>query len=155
MECTPKYPIEVKLQQPLLGTHKVLSIRTGPQFLGHPVHRRRVFGVALNLARVVWVGPDNPEQEFQDLFYRACSLPGDVLLAGPESQRFAEVQALLARQNNFMSIDEIRAGRMDELLPCCLSRSQVACLEKWTEQRGDMETMGGSLMADLDHNPDA
>ena len=50
-ECTPAYPVDEKLKDPLEETHTVVAIKTGPELQGWPTTRPRSFTAALNNRR--------------------------------------------------------------------------------------------------------
>ena len=79
------YPAEEKIAKALQDTHQVLWISFGPEIMGWPTRRPRMFAVGLNRRRLKYIGPDEYVQDFHQIFARSCALSGDSLfVAGPE-----------------------------------------------------------------------
>lgn len=139
VECTPQYPADVKLQDPLSDTHRVVWIRTGPECLGYPVHRMRLFAAALNLDTARWAGPSQPEdiqRDFAKMFYRSCSLCGDALFVAPHQERLLEYQALCAVQANHVSLKALSEMATDDLMPLMLSAGQLRLFQERRRRLG-------------------
>ena len=66
-ECSDRYPLVEKQAQPLKDTHKVVGIKISPHLIGFPVMRARVFGAAINRAKMVWVGPSTVPEVTEDV----------------------------------------------------------------------------------------
>ena len=155
VECTQNYPFATKVQSILSKTHTTVSVVTGPELFGHPVHRRRVMGASINKARYAWVGPESAaavEVEFSQLFYRAVTLSGGVYFAAPEQSRLQMYEALAAGQTNHVSQERIQAMTSAELFPLVLSSSQHHHLQQWLQDREAWESSDGELVVDLEHN---
>ena len=86
-ENSDRYPADAKMSQALTKTHTVVFIKTSPEDLGHPVKRRRTFGVAINKQRVVWVGPEigDVKKNFDDLFGSSLALDGDAYFVASQA----------------------------------------------------------------------
>ena len=148
-ECTPNYPVKHKMQEPLSGTHKVVWVVTGPEFLGYPVHRRRVLSASICMRRCAWVGPEDPTEEFRSLFYQATRATGDMLLCGPNQDRVDEYQALAATQSNYIDKEDIPSMDTERLMASVLSPGQHRRFQMWASVERDTP-----LVTDLDHNPE-
>lgn len=63
-----------------------ITIYTGPEQLGWPTRRPRVLNALLNPDTTVWVGSQNPAQEFASIFQKTCELNGCHLCIAPDEE---------------------------------------------------------------------
>ena len=155
LECTQNYPVDDKLRKPLESSHTVVSVISGPELFGHPVHRRRVFAACISKARYIWVGPsdsDALDADFEALFYRAAQLGGSAYFADSEDSRLRMYQAMAASQTNRLSMDQLRRLPDDELLELILPVGQLNIAKQWHADREMWEADCGELCVDLEHN---
>ncbi|CAJ1412420.1 unnamed protein product, partial [Effrenium voratum] len=103
-ECTPKYPVQVKISEPLQPTHTVISVVVGPDSLGWPVRRKRVFCCGLSNATVAWLGPpeDQVQADFYKFFQATLQLTGDVFLLASPEEVYAEQTRLAKLRGHFL-----------------------------------------------------
>lgn len=98
VENSPFFPVEL-LQQKWETTHKILWVVAGPEHLGWPIFRRRLFAVGISRETLVWAGPSTPggvQEAFSEFFRARCVVTGgDVFLGSDtEEQRQAVVRAM-------------------------------------------------------------
>eukprot|EP00439_Symbiodinium_sp_Y106_P027305 s6368_g3.t1 len=153
VECTAKYPCEQKLSQPMAGSHHVLHFRCNPLSFGFPVSRPRVFAACLNLRSVVWVGPNDWEQDFANKFYSSCAVSGDALLVSTPEERASVYREMAQLQKNYVapktSWDSLSPA---DLLAATLPPGQQQRAGKYLDCRHRMEGSCGSFLFDVDHH---
>ena len=124
----------------------MISVKCGPEWLGHPVHRLRVLGVCINRSKFAWAGSADPESEFKSLFYKAVMVSGAEYFCSPESERIAMYHSMAKVQRNFMTPDLIKTmsangthqlltiilpqGQMQSLLNCLVAQVESAISRK-------------------------
>ena len=155
VECTQHYPAHQKLQEPLQGSHRVLSMRISPIDLGYPVSRSRMFAVCLNTQTVAWLGPQDWEADFKAKFFRSCDASGSALFAAPDEERIAEYKGMAAQQKNYMSREALRGLSDADLLAATLSPGQLQRAEKYLGARTQHENPAGEYLFDVDHHLEA
>lgn len=145
-ECTPRYPWQTKLQAPMQASHQVLSIVWGPEMMGWPIRRTRRFCAGVNRHTMVYVGPENYEEEFNKLFGCDMLLNGDVfLMASPEQLQVETVRRARLRGVN---VTEGSKLQLHQLLP----PGQLLRLEahKTFKAEADGEFASDTWFADLE-----
>ena len=153
VECTPNHPVLEKISTPLAGSHKTVFVTVGPEHLGYPVHRKRVFAAAINLKLCRWLGPDDPQDEFERLFFRTINATGEVFMSASPAERASELSKLAKIQGNYISPDTIRTTPLSQLLPVVLNPSQLKHYRSYCHARSALESYDGSMLCDLEHNP--
>ena len=103
-ECSHKFPAAEKFK-PLQPTHECFSILCGPEDIGHPVIRPRLFAASLHRRDYAWTGPP-PHQvqaDFMNIFKRCCVMNGTAYFCAPASEVEAEQQHQVAVRRKFLS----------------------------------------------------
>jgi hypothetical protein len=152
LECTPQYPFEEKVAQPLRKTHKSLDIKDDPHLHGHPVARHRMFAVSMSLATIVWVGPDDYEADFKAKFHQMSMLHGSDLMVAPEDERLEYYSRLAQVQGNYVAKETIAGLDDQQLLQTILSPGQVRRAREYVDVRASKQSLDGRFLADLEHN---
>ena len=79
-ECSRLYPAATQ-QGRLESTHRVIWAQASAQKLGFPIRRERCLAAGLNLATMVWCGPDSAKDiqtEFDDIYSRDIVLDASI-----------------------------------------------------------------------------
>ena len=106
-ENSESFPFDThtaKFQQ----THNSVGVKVGPEDMGWPMCRRRLYICSYSKEKLIWAGPGSSEgiaAEFQELFSRKVVVDADVFLASGEEAQREFRQQLAATQKTF-----IRAG---------------------------------------------
>ena len=99
-ENSAHFPLNLHLEK-FAATHGTVALKLGPEDLGWPVCRRRLYVCSWSLQKMVWVGPTPPDQimqDFTDLFCRKLVLDGDVFLSDSQQAHQKRLQELAATQ---------------------------------------------------------
>ena len=80
-ECTVHFPPKVLCDA--VPGRKCVTLFAGPEQLGWPHRRARILNALINLDTCVWMGSDNPGEEFAYLFHRVNVADGSTLTIAP------------------------------------------------------------------------
>ena len=109
-ECSSWFPPEVL--QAAVPSHTMVSLFVGPDLLGWPVRRQRVFNVLLNPETTEWVGPPNPtdyQALFSELFSRNCLTDADIFLCAPGSDVCSYYAELMEARRCYLQVRPFHA----------------------------------------------
>lgn len=154
-ECTARFPVQSKLAERLSETHDVIWIITGPEQLGWPHRRPRMFCAGINKSTLSWVGPDKDaiQQKFDEKFCRQTQLTGDSLLCAPEEEMYKHYQDLARIQGHHVSTDDFKALSSEGLLEAILAPGQLQIYSEYAAAKSKLQSLGGALIADLGQHP--
>jgi hypothetical protein len=154
-ECTEHFPVEVKLVGPLASTHEIRWIITGPEFMGWPCKRPRMFGFGMNIKRLVWVGPsgDSYRDDFAMKFYRMTQLSGDDLFCASEHEVHTFHSKLARAQGHFIDPEVIATMSMETLLPYLVSAGYYQIFLEHIRDKDKKESLGGVYIGDIHQHP--
>ena len=151
-ECTPRYPANEKLRDSLPQVD-FRSIVFGANDLGHPTIRKRCMGAGLNRNTVVWIGPEDYQEDFKRRFFRTTRLNGDVYLAATSDVVQRELRRWCELRGTFYPEDKLIEGwdmTMGALPPGAASHKVL-----WGELKADAVSRGEALLADVMHPPNS
>ena len=117
-ECTADFPPKVLHDAVKGDKRKLLTVWTGPQLVGWPHRRQRVFNCLLNCETTVWVGPSDVNADFHAVFGRVCSLDGSVLCVASDEEVYAYMRSKLRRG---LAPPAGVCGAMSSILTCTVS----------------------------------
>ena len=155
LECTPRFPIQRKVADELRDTHLVLWLHTGPEMLGWPCKRMRLFAVGLNLMTMDFQGPTSIpalQQKFEETFYKSVNIDGDALLMAPTAVRHAEYARFACQQGNHVHPENIKDFAPNDMLRMMLPAGGVARYEQWVKNIVNIPTDRDMIFFDCDHN---
>ena len=150
-ENSGQYPVDQQQAQLLSGTHTVKYIITGPEMLGFPMHRPRMFSFGFDKSRWAWIGGPNEQEEFLELFGATCELPGDVYLAATQEEIISFVTLEAQRRNQALP-EGFEDMDMREYLTCLLPPGCLVRLGQYEASKKDRQSVAGHFMADLNQN---
>jgi hypothetical protein len=152
-ECTVNFPVELKLLTPLSATHDLLWIHTGPEFMGWPCKRTRMFCCGVNKETMRYVGPADYRAAFADRFYCMTQLSGDELFCSPELDVHKYYVDLARSQGFDMTIESVSSMPPKLLLPRLVSPGYVAIFEEHCQKMKTSQSVGGTYIGDLHQRP--
>ena len=125
-ECTPLFPVETVLCDPLEKSHRVVYITSGPRGHGWPCSRERLVSAGLSLQELVWVGPNTTEEiqrQFDCLFAKRCVVSGQLFCQADDAsiEEWAKARAR-KRMRVRSSQDLVGPVWQDVLTPAQLQR---------------------------------
>ena len=154
-ECTVRFPVKEKLADMLDETHEVIWIITGPQFLGWPHIRPRMFCAGINKATMAWVGPSSAKETqdmFKHKFYQATQLTGDDLFCGSEEEMYEHYRDLARTQGNIVSVETLKSLSEDDLLHAILAPDQLQIFKEYKNLEQEISP-GIMFLGDLQQHP--
>ena len=155
-ENSSAYPLETKQAQELQNTHHVHHVTVCPTSFGFPMRRKRTFSFGLQKAKWAWIGPSRQQdiqQEFEDLFGKELTLPGDVYLQAGEEDVHAFVKARSSHRKASLP-HGWEAMPMRDYMTSLVPPGAMVRLAQYDKVRQDRQDAAGHFMADLDHNLD-
>ena len=146
LENSSEFPVSLfadKLQR----QHVVVSLLAGPETLGWPVQRLRLFAAAINLERLVWCGPLEPEtilEDFLAIFGARTVVNGDVFVGSDSPQhRRAYYEHRCASRGMYPRSD------VELTIDHALSKGELENMRGYAQLREGHERFRGSTIADL------
>lgn len=154
-ECVPQFPVQQKLLDKFQEHFHTLFIVTGPEMMGWPTRRTRMFCALLNRKTIQWVGPDDYRSAFKSKFYKMVQMSGDALLTSePEAlvtkyRAMAKQQGHCASPDNPSLFDELPT---DKLVDMILANGYRRIYDEHINAREQFQSPGGKYMGDLHHH---
>ena len=95
-ECTPQFPPGELLQK--FPGYEMVTLYVGPERLGFPHRRHRVFNALLRQESLLWVGPPQEmcQHAFDSLFMRSTVLDADTLCVATDGERLQYLERFAA-----------------------------------------------------------
>jgi len=150
LENSVHFPEELWVRT-MTKTHHVITIRFGPEQLGHPAVRQRMLSTAIRRETLLWTGPGTDAeiwQDFMKFFQCSVGLEGDIYAKLDTAENQREARARYARMKGMDPVDV-----MDKSLASFLCPSYAKHLRKYHEVMAEREGMGGSFIGDISQNP--
>ena len=144
----------VKLVKDSLGpTHEVKFLFCGPENLGWPTIRRRIYIIALKRSTFAWAGPmeDEITPHFLDIFSSSVQLDGDCFLLDDDANRREKYQQLARGRK--MSISPSVATKdikLQDLLSGGMRRHFMGYEKKFQQST----SLSSCFIADLHQSPE-
>jgi hypothetical protein len=135
--------------------YPVVSLKVSPRDLGFPMRRRRLFTAGLCKRKWAWIGPSTCEEvqdEFIKFFGSTCELTGDVYYAADSAEIEQMVQEMSSKRRKILP-EGWKKMRMSEYLHMISCPSAMVRKGEYDNQMHIKQSLGGSFLADLDHNP--
>ena len=148
-EFPPMFPQE-RRETPQLLTK---SIITGPEMMGWPTRRRRLFCALLNQRTVCWVGPSDHVADFEKKYYKMTQLAGDSLLLSSEEELLALYKAMAVAQGNYVDQTVLADMPVKQLLHCILPVFSRQIYDEYEAVRHEFQSLGGKYLCDLHQHP--
>ena len=89
IECTPRYPIKRKIQEPLKDVATVVWVYDGPEYHGWPLKRRRLLAAIVPHNTAKWDGPSAEKdlaEDYSRRFHRTLAVCGAALKVAPKEE---------------------------------------------------------------------
>ncbi|CAE7253113.1 unnamed protein product [Symbiodinium necroappetens] len=158
-ECTPDFDAASCIAQRLSETHFVTHAVIGPRGLGWPTARDRRLSCGLSLQTLVWTGPESPQevqQDFERFFQRRCSpnVTGSIFFQASDAVVRAWVQRKMQRRTRVADQESVPVCGKDMFM-LVLTPAQLQRLEHYGKLSEGSSSLGGTMIADLDHWPNA
>ena len=158
-ECTPDFDAASCIAQRLSETHFVTHAVIGPRGLGWPTARDRRLSCGLSLQTLVWTGPESPQevqQDFERFFQRRCSpnVTGSIFFQASDAVVRAWVQRKMQRRTRVADQESVPVCGKDMFM-LVLTPAQLQRLEHYGKLSEVSSSLGGTMIADLDHWPNA
>lgn len=146
LENSEFFPVD-DYRKTMMPNHQVVNIVVCPTMLGWPVRRVRLLASAINLKRMVWVGPTEEQavsDDFLNTFGSHVEVEADAFSFIDEvSNRTAFLKSLAASRGIFGDF------MVKDILPPDAFRRLQSGLESYRHHIG----LGGSCAVDLSQNP--
>ena len=143
----------------MADTHKMVSVKAGPEHLGWPHRRRRLLAAGLSRASLIWTGPEDDEaiaQDFSSRFHKATMLTGSVFAMASDSEVRSEYLRMARKQRHHLSSVDLDRMSSSELLRHIVPPGAVQRYQEWLAhaEKNNLGSLGGVLMVDIDHHPE-
>ena len=138
---------------PLSSTHDIHWIITGPEYLGWPTKRPRMFCCGINKKRLKFVGRDDYRTDFMEKFYRMAQISGDALFCAPDNQVHQSYSDLARVQGHNVKPEDVPKFKPLDLLPYLLSAGQLQIFQEHLEEKAEKQGLDGSFIADIQQHP--
>ncbi|CAE7036856.1 unnamed protein product [Symbiodinium sp. CCMP2592] len=150
-ECTPRYPVEAKLRNPLESSHDVLHIVVSATDLGWPVRRRRVFTCGLSKASMIWLGPPQEQllDHFKSFFAAQMEATADVFLFADNADVVKEL-GRLAQKRGFCLCENPDTAKIP--LNQMYAPGQLLRYSEYDDLRKSIQGEDLTWFADLEQN---
>ena len=145
-ENSESFPFDThtaKFQQ----THNSVGVKVGPEDMGWPMFRRRLYICSCSKEKLIWAGPGSSEgiaAEFQELFSRKVVVDADLFLASGEEAQREFRQQLAATQRTFIRAGEECTVRVTSILSASSRRHYELYQEAYLALQDQQQQPGSS-----------
>ena len=158
-ECTPDFDADNCIAERLHQTHFVTHAVIGPRLLGWPTSRDRRLSCGLSLQTLVWTGPQSAQEvqrDFEHFFQRRCSpnITGSIFFQASDDVVREWVQRKMQSRARVPEQEAVPV-RGKEMFMLVLTPAQLQRLEHYGKLFQDSSSLGGTMIADLDHWPNS
>ena len=157
-ECVPGYPYHRLIA--LCTTHFVFFVKVGPENMGWPTHRRRLYGALISRRTCNWLGPRTREavkEAFENAFFRKCRAPGIAFFQDTFEERWSHYTDVVnkrpgQRACNFTT-SELQSWSTSELEFAMFPPGFQDRLKAWKLHRNKVHKDDTPFIFDSDHWP--
>jgi hypothetical protein len=149
MENSPLMPLHLFVDS-MSPSSNVISAIFGPEHLGWPAKRKRLYAAALNRESLVWIGPapDAVKEHFLSFISKHVVVDADIFA---EIDTKEEIEQTLVHQARHAGITDI--GEKDKLVDIFSGKAQQRLRDYLALLPSKAGERSGSLICDLTQNP--
>lgn len=159
IENSVHFPPSIVVER-LGHTHELRFIMCGPEDLGWPTTRKRIYIIGVRRETFIWAadrhssggGKDdehNSTQHFLSLFGRSVQLDGDIFLLDDDDTRRETYQACARAQTTISPNVKTQDIKLLDIIPACYRKHYYGYMQQYQAS----ESLCSCFIADLHQNP--